>query len=70
MEKITVNNAILEEAQNIVEGVYKPLKGFVNEKDFYKIATDMKLENGEIWAMPIILDLSEEEKERIGNKIL
>ena len=68
MEKITVNNAILEEAQNIVEGVYKPLKGFVNEKDFYKIAQEMKLENGEIWAMPIILDLSEEEKERIGNK--
>ena len=57
MKKVIVTDEIMQEAQNIVDGVYAPLTGFVDEIDFENICNCMRLANGSIWAMPIMLDI-------------
>ncbi|OGM99397.1 MAG: hypothetical protein A2817_03355 [Candidatus Yanofskybacteria bacterium RIFCSPHIGHO2_01_FULL_39_8b] len=41
-------------------GVYSPLEGFMAKKDLDSVANRMKLANGTIWPLPIILDVSKE----------
>ena len=65
MKTIVVDDIVMQEARNIVDGVYAPLTGFTGKKDFKRIATDYRLADGQIWAMPIILDISQEEKDEI-----
>ena len=59
MKKIKVSKRVIKEAQNIIDGVYAPLKGFVNQDDFIRILEKLRLSNGEIWPMPIMLDVNE-----------
>ncbi|MDC3962020.1 adenylyl-sulfate kinase [Polyangium jinanense] len=41
-------------------GALSPLRGFFGEKDFLRVAREMRLENGLAWPMPITLPVSEE----------
>ncbi|XLQ20267.1 MAG: sulfate adenylyltransferase [Candidatus Moraniibacteriota bacterium] len=70
MKKIIVSDEIMQEAQNIVDGVYAPLTGFVGEDDFKSVCDRMKLVNGQVWAMPIILDIDDVMKREIENSNL
>ncbi len=67
MKKILVDDVVMQEACNIADGVYAPLKGFTGKDDFESIATHFRLTDGRIWAMPIILDITREQKEEIGD---
>ncbi len=67
MKKIIVTDEIMQEAQNIVDGVYAPLTGFVGEEDFKSICDNMRLASGGVWAMPIILDIDDQTKQEIKN---
>ncbi|OGN33547.1 MAG: hypothetical protein A3G51_02585 [Candidatus Yanofskybacteria bacterium RIFCSPLOWO2_12_FULL_43_11b] len=52
-------------------GVYSPLEGFMIKKDLDSVADKMRLANGTIWPLPIVLDVSKEEscKFKIGDAI-
>lgn len=45
---------------NISNGRYSPLEGFMTQNDFLKVVHDMTLEDGTVWPLPIILDVSPE----------
>jgi len=45
--------------QNIADGAYSPLKGFMRQHDFLKVVNDMTLEDGTVWTVPIILPVPE-----------
>lgn len=64
--KLKANNDIIHDAINIYNGVYAPLTGFLREKDFKSVVENMRLASGEIWSIPIVLDISEEEKNKIS----
>ncbi len=68
MKKVIVSDEIMQEAQNIVDGVYAPLTGFVDENDFKSICDNMRLANGQVWAMPIILDIDDVTKVEIKDE--
>ncbi len=34
MKEIKVDDSVIQEAQNLADNVYAPLKNFTNEKDF------------------------------------
>jgi len=66
MIKLIVSDEIIQEAFNIVEGVYSPLQGFLHKKELDSVLHKMRLENGNVWPMPILMDISKEEYHRIG----
>ena len=44
----------------LINGAFKPLKGFMNSKDYNSVLNDMRLSDGSLWPMPITLDITEE----------
>ncbi|MCF2906421.1 bifunctional sulfate adenylyltransferase/adenylylsulfate kinase [Octadecabacter sp. CECT 8868] len=44
----------------LMNGGFNPLKGFLTEADYDSVVDDMRLTTGELWPMPITLDVSEE----------
>jgi len=59
-KKLRVNNNIIQDAINIFNGVYAPLNGFLRKEDFQSVLDSMRLANGQVWSMPIILDIDED----------
>ena len=68
MESIKINKDILQDAINIANNVYAPLVGFLREKDFQSVLDNMRLTNGAIWSMPIVLDINQEDYDRLKNE--
>ena len=44
----------------LMNGGFNPLKGFLSEEDYNGVVENMRLSNGQLWPMPITLDVSEE----------
>lgn len=64
---LEVNNEIVQEIKNIATKAYYPLKGFLNEENFYSVLDKMRLKNGKIWSMPVTLDINNDEYKRLKN---
>jgi sulfate adenylyltransferase len=58
----------IREVKNIGRGVFFPLKGFLKKEDFESVVFRMKLKNGAVWPIPIVLDISEKNYQRIKNE--
>ena len=43
----------------LMNGGFHPLKGFMTEADYDGVVADMRLASGQLWPMPITLDVSE-----------
>lgn len=56
--RIQLDPGTYQDFINIANGRYSPIKGFLNQTDFLKVVHDMSLEDGTIWPLPIILDVS------------
>src|SRR3989344_7430728 len=57
---IPLNNNLLNDVRNIALGAYSPLEGFLRKKDFECVINSMRLSNGILWPIPIVLDVSQE----------
>tara|TARA_B110000438_G_C15806992_1_gene647860 strand:- start:238 stop:1926 length:1689 start_codon:yes stop_codon:yes gene_type:complete len=55
----------------ILNGGFFPLTGFMNSVDYESVLKNMRLDNGDLWPMPITLDVTEEFSEKVekGKKI-
>lgn len=60
LKSLDLTDRQLCDIELILNGGFSPLTGFNNEKDFNSICNDMRLANGQIWSIPITLDVSEE----------
>jgi len=61
------NNALIHlrpdqylEAEKISIGALDPLVGFMGEDDFRSVVADMRLANGQVFSLPVTLDIDEE----------
>lgn len=68
LDSLVLDKEQVKDVKNIARGVYSPLTGFLKEKDFKSVASDMRLSNGIVWPIPITLDISKEDKKRIEDK--
>ena len=57
---IEVNNDLRNDIENIADGIFSPLEGFVGQDDFQSIVKTGRLTNGLAWTIPIILDVDDE----------
>jgi len=63
--KIILDKEQVVDLHNIANGTYSPLKWFLKKDDFLSVLVSMRLVNWIVWSIPIILDISDEEKTEI-----
>ncbi|GME67348.1 unnamed protein product [[Candida] boidinii] len=61
LKSIVVSDRQLCDLELILNGGFSPLTGFLTEKDYDSVVENMKLASGEVWSLPITLDLSKGE---------
>ncbi|KAG9230941.1 hypothetical protein BJ875DRAFT_487483 [Amylocarpus encephaloides] len=52
----------------ILSGGFSPLEGFMNEKDYNGVVKENRLADGNLFSMPITLDLAQEQIDEVGVK--
>lgn len=67
-KKIKASKDIIQDAINIYNGVYAPLTGFLRKEDFKSVVENMRLASGEVWSIPIVLDIGIDVYEEIKNE--
>jgi pyruvate kinase len=65
-KKIKVSREILMDAEQIAVGAFSPLEGFLCEKDLRSMAKRMRLENGTVWTIPVILQVPEADRRHLN----
>lgn len=60
MPQLVLNDELIEDVQNIAQGVFSPLEGFMGEADVNAIIKNDRLANDLAWTMAITLDVSDE----------
>ncbi|MCJ1263327.1 Sulfate adenylyltransferase [Lobaria immixta] len=53
----------------IINGGFSPLEGFMNEKDYNKVVTSLRLTDGCLFSIPICLDVSESTIQEAGLRL-
>ncbi len=66
LPQIKLNQNKQMDVEQIALGTYSPIEGFMNEKDFLTVLDDMRLADGTIWPMPIVLDVTQEEAAKLS----
>ncbi|HKG42069.1 MAG TPA: sulfate adenylyltransferase, partial [Nitrososphaeraceae archaeon] len=59
MFSINVSYDLRNDIENIADGIFSPLEGFIGHDDFQSIIKSGHLKNGLAWTIPIILDVDE-----------
>jgi sulfate adenylyltransferase len=62
---LQVSSELRNDIENIADGIFSPLEGFVGADDFQSIIKTGRLKNGLAWTVPIILDVNEQEADRV-----
>lgn len=60
MFTMQVSSDLQNDIENIADGIFSPLEGFVGEEDFQSIVKKGRLKNGLAWTVPIVLDVDDQ----------
>lgn len=66
MPSLEVRLEVATDVENIAYGVFSPLEGFLNSEDYEYVLSDMRLSDDTPWTIPIVLDISAEDKGRFS----
>lgn len=50
---------LLNDIENIADGTFSPLEGFMGQEDFESVVESGRLKNGLAWTIPIVLDVND-----------
>jgi len=56
---ISVSDDLANDVENIADGIFSPLEGFLGQQDFESVTSRGRLANDLAWTIPIILDVDE-----------
>ena len=59
MKSLVLNPRQLCDLELLLNGAFHPLNGFLREKDYKSVVKYMRLSNGALWPIPIVLSLEE-----------
>ncbi|MDD8015450.1 MAG: sulfate adenylyltransferase [Acidobacteriota bacterium] len=66
LPRLKLDAELVSDVENIATGVYSPLEGFLGKGDFRNVLNQMRLADDVPWTVPIVLDVSREEAERLS----
>ena len=56
---ISISEDLANDVENIADGIFSPLEGFLGKKDFENVISKGRLSNGLAWTIPIVLDVDD-----------
>ncbi len=65
LPKIALDDNAEMDVEQIAIGTFSPLTGFMGEKEVQSVLDTMRLPNGLIWPLPIVLDVNEETAKKL-----
>ncbi len=60
LKSLVLTDRQLCDIELIMSGAFAPLKGFLGKEDYDSVLNDMRLSSGEVWPIPITLDVDED----------
>jgi len=57
---ITISEDLANDVENIADGIFSPLEGFLGQQDFESVISRGRLANDLAWTIPIVLDVDSE----------
>jgi sulfate adenylyltransferase len=72
LKSVGVTYFDLSELENIATGLFSPLEGFMTKEDYDSVLNSMRLSNGTVWSIPIILSVKKEiaDELKVGEDVL
>ncbi|KAF8342175.1 sulfate adenylyltransferase [Cantharellus anzutake] len=68
LPSFTLTERQLCDLELIMNGGFSPLEGFLNQKDYESVVENLRLSDGLLWPIPVVLDISDTEIEHLGIK--
>jgi sulfate adenylyltransferase len=69
LPRITLSAKQSCDLELIGNGGYSPLDGFMGEKDFRSVCEHMKLANGHVWSIPVLLSVDKAGAPKVGARV-
>ena len=66
LPRISVSYFDLQEIENIATGLFSPLTGFMCREDYESVVGEMRLVDGTVWSIPILLPIEKDVIPRVG----
>ncbi len=60
LPRVQLDERAVSDLEMIAIGGFSPLTGFMNQEDYDRVVTQMRLANGLVWSIPITLSVTEE----------
>ena len=57
---IDISTDLANDVENIADGIFSPLEGFLNQQDFESVISKGRLSNDIAWTIPTVLDVDDE----------
>jgi sulfate adenylyltransferase len=57
---ITITEDLANDVENIADGIFSPLEGFLGQQDFESVVSKGRLSNNLAWTIPTVLDVDQE----------
>ena len=68
LQSWTLNDRQICDLEMIMNGGFSPLIGFLAQEDYDAVCTDMRLQNNDLWPIPITMDVTENTAETLAKK--
>ena len=62
---IDISVDLANDVENIADGIFSPLEGFLNQQNFESVISKGRLVNDIAWTIPIVLDVDEETSKKM-----
>ena len=59
LKSLVLTDRQLCDIELIMNGAFSPLNGFLSKANYESVLNNMRLESGEVWPIPIMLDVDE-----------
>lgn len=72
LQRLKLTDRQLCDLEMILNGGFSPLTGFLNQKDYDSVVANIRLADGLVWSMPIVLDVSKAQSDQFtaGERIV
>ena len=65
LSSIPINADLANDVENIADGIFSPLEGFLSQQDFESVVEKGRLSSDIPWTIPIVLDVDESTASKI-----
>ena len=66
LQEVVVDEYIIADLEMLSSGALSPLTGFMNSKDYGNVIDNVRLDNGTVWPLPIVLGVGDEIASKIS----